>query len=182
MQGKSERGFSLIEVMFSLGILSAGVLAAASVLAAGMQNLASSPGDVIITQKAAEAIEGVFAARDSHKIEWDKIRNVLGETGSDGGIFLDGPQALHRSGSDGLMNTADDAAQPIEEVPLPGADGIFNTADDISLELLGYTRKVEIKDVPNSGGQLRSVTVTMTYRAGKNERSYTLVTYISVYA
>jgi prepilin-type N-terminal cleavage/methylation domain-containing protein len=182
MQTQNQRGFSLIEVMFSLGILTAGVLGAASVLAAGMKNLSSSPGDVIVTQKAAEAIEGVFAARDSHKVEWAKVRNVHGETGADGGIFLDGPQPLHGSGSDGLMNTADDASQPLEEVPLPGADGIFNTADDISQQLVGFSREIEIKDIPGTGGQLRSVTVTMTYKHGQSERKYTLTTYISVYA
>jgi prepilin-type N-terminal cleavage/methylation domain-containing protein len=181
MPHNSQRGFSLIEVMFSLGILTVGILSAAAVLAAGMQNLASSPGDVIITQKAAEAIEGVFAARDSHKIEWDKVRNVYGETGNDDGIFLDGPQPLHRSGSDGLMNTSDDAAQPIEEVPLPGADGVFGTADDIAQELVGYTRKIEIRDVPGNT-QLRTITVTMTYKSGQSERTYTLTTYISAYA
>ena len=81
------------------------MLAAAAVMAAGVQNLSSSPGDVIVTQKAAQAVEAVFAARDSHKLTWAQIRNVNGGTGSDGGVFLDGPHAMTSAGTDGLVNT-----------------------------------------------------------------------------
>ena len=61
-----------------------------------------------MTQKAAQAIEAVFGARDSHKVTWAQIRNVNGASGSDGGIFLDGPQPLPQAGPDGLVNTGDD--------------------------------------------------------------------------
>ena len=89
--------------MIALGVLTVGVLGAAAVLATGMQHLSSSPADVVVTQKAAQAIEAVFSARDSHKVTWAQIRNVKGASGSDGGIFLDGPQSLHngRSGRTG---------------------------------------------------------------------------------
>jgi hypothetical protein len=144
--------------------------------------LSSSPADVIVTQKAAEAIEGVFAARDSHKLDWSKIKNVHGDSGSDNGVFLDGPQPLREPGSDGLDNTSDDAAQPVETIPLPGPDKVFGTADDDELSLVNFTREITIRDVPNEGGQLRSITVKLTYRSGTVERSYVLSTYISVYA
>ena len=104
--------------MIALGVLTTGVLGAAGVLAAGMQNLSSSPADVIVTQKAAQAIEAVFSARDSHKLTWAQIRNVNGR-GSDGGIFLDGPQPLKLAGADGLVNTADDTAT-VETVDAAG--------------------------------------------------------------
>ena len=74
MKASSPKGFSLIEVMFSLAVLTVGVLGAAAVLAAGVQNLSSSPGDVVVTQKAAQAVEAVFAARDSHKLTWAQIQ------------------------------------------------------------------------------------------------------------
>ncbi len=77
----SQNGFSLVETVIALGVLTVGVLGAAAVLATGMQHLSSSPADVIVTQKAAQAIEAVFSARDSHKLTWAQIRNVQGRGG-----------------------------------------------------------------------------------------------------
>jgi hypothetical protein len=174
-------GFSLVEVMFALGVLTVGVLGAAGVLSAGMQNLGTSPSDVIVTQKATQAIEAVFAARDSHKLKWAQIRNVSGESGTDNGVFLDGPHPLTLAGNDGLVNTGDDP-DAIESVPMPGADRIFNTGDDKDLTLSGFTREIAIRDVPGESGQLRSVTVTITFKSGTQTRTYKLSTYISAYS
>jgi hypothetical protein len=105
-------------------------------------------------------------------------------TGTDGGIFLDGPQSIRTLGSDGLFNTTVGAAQPIETMKFPGPDQILNTADDVTVSLAGYTREILIRDVAgeivNGVSNLRSVTVTVTYQGGL--RKYTLVTYISNYS
>ena len=167
--------------MFALGILTTGVLSAAAVMAAGMQNLASSPADVLVTQKAAQAIEAVFAARDSHRLTWAQIRNDAGESGHDNGVFLDDPQQLYLAGADGLVNTGDDEDE-IESVTLPGKDRTLGTADDSLVTLVQYTRQITIRDVVGEAGQLRTVTVTMKYRSGTSERTYTLSTLISAYS
>jgi type II secretory pathway pseudopilin PulG len=177
----SQTGFSLVEAVIALGVLTVGVLGTAAVLATGMQHLSSSPADVVVTQKAAQAIEAVFSARDSHKVTWAQIRNVKGPLGSDGGIFLDGPQPLYTAGPDGLVNTSDDDSA-IETVKLPGKDQVLGTADDQTLTLSQYTREIAIRDVANENGQLRSVTVIMTYRSGPTTKTYTLVTFISAYS
>ena len=57
MMLSSAKGFSLAETVIALGVLTTGVLGAAAVLATGMQNLSSSPGDVVSAQKAAQAGE-----------------------------------------------------------------------------------------------------------------------------
>ena len=181
MQMSSEKGFSLIEVMVAVAVLTIGVMGAAAVLTAGMQNLASSPADVIVAQKASQAIEAVFAARDSHKLTWAQIRNVKGASGNDGGIFLDGPQALHTAGPDGLVNTADDDAA-IETNVTPGKDQTYGTADDQHVVLNGFTRETAIRDVPSENGNLRSITVTLTYQSGPTKRTYTLSSLISAYS
>jgi type II secretory pathway pseudopilin PulG len=180
-QSSNASGFSLVETVVALGVLTVGVLGTAGVLSAGMQNLSSSPGDVIVTQKATQAIEAVFSARDSHRLTWAKIRNVVG-AGADGGIFRDGPQPLRLAGDDGLVNTADDAAQPIETVILPGPDQLLGTADDVTVTLNGYTREIWIRDVLNENGNLRQITVTITYQNGPTKRTYTLTTFISAYS
>jgi prepilin-type N-terminal cleavage/methylation domain-containing protein len=186
----TERGFSLLETMIAVGVLSVGLLGAAAVITQGMQRVASSPGDVITTQKAAEAIESVVSARDSHKITWAQLQNVAGGSGSDGGVFLDGPQPLRYQGPDGLLNTADDGA--VESMVLPGKDQILGTADDTTVWLTQYTREIKIRDVANvplncglpgpDPCTLRSVTVTIVYQLGRDRRTYTLTTYMSNYS
>ena len=128
-----------------------------------MQNLSSSPADVVTTQKAAEAMEAVFSARQSGKLTWTQIKNVSGASGSDGGIFLDGPQPLYLPGTDGLVNTADDAAAGVETVRLPGKDQTLNTADDQVITLVSYTREIHDRDVAGENGQLRSIIVTIKF-------------------
>ncbi|HZR24060.1 MAG TPA: hypothetical protein VFA59_10760 [Vicinamibacterales bacterium] len=172
---RSSNGFSLAETVIAMGILTTGVLSAAAVLASGMQKLSSSPQDVIVTQKAAQAIEAVFSARDSHKLTWDQIRNV-----ADGGIFLGGPQPLKLPGPDGLVNTADDTTT--ETITMPGKDQVLGTADDTTVVLSNYTREIRIQDVANESGQLRTITVTVTFKDGPTTRTYTLSSLISSYS
>src|SRR6202011_4699378 len=105
---------------------------------------------------ATEAIESVFSARDSHMVTWAQLRNV-----SDGGIFLNGPQPLKVAGPDGVVNTADDGR--VEAIVLPGPDQQLGTADDVTQTLDGFTREIQIVDL---SADLRSVTVTITYRTG----------------
>lgn len=177
MRVSSSKGFSLAETVIALGVLTTGILGAAAVLASGMQNLSSSPMDVVTTQKASEAMEAVFSARQSGKLTWTQINNV-----SNGGVFLDGQQPLNKAGLDGLVNTADDAAAGIETVTLPGADHNLNTADDQITSLTAFTRQIQIQDVANENAQLRSIVVTIRYRNGPTTRTYTLTTYISSYS
>jgi prepilin-type N-terminal cleavage/methylation domain-containing protein len=178
----SEQGFSLIETVIALGVLAVGVLGTAAAMTTGMQNLSSSASDVIVTQKAAQLIEAVFSARDSHKLTWAQIRNGKGASGSDNGVFLDGPQSIYLSGPDGLVNTADDLQQPIETTTLPGRDQVIGTGDDTLMTLSNFTREVVIRDIPNENGELRSIVVTITYRNGQMKREYKLVTYISAFS
>jgi type II secretory pathway pseudopilin PulG len=180
MQMSSESGFSVVETIVSIGVLTTGIIGAAAVLVAGMTNLNSSPADVVVTQKASQAVEAVFAARDSHKLTWSQIRNVRGTSGNDGGVFLDGPQPLKKAGADGLVNTADDTT--VETVVLPGKDQMIGTSDDQTLTLNQFQREIAIADVAGENGQLRSITVTITYQNGPTKRTYVLTTFISSYA
>jgi type II secretory pathway pseudopilin PulG len=175
MDACSQKGFSLAETVVALGVLVTGVLGAAAVLTTGMRNLSSSPADVVVTQKAAQAVEAVFSARDSHRLTWAQIKNA-----SDGGVFLDGPQLLKLAGADGLVNTADDTTT--ETLTLPGRDQTLGTTDDSTVTLSNYTREMTIRDVANENGQLRSIVVTVRYQDGPTIRTYTLTTLISAYS
>lgn len=186
MKISSSKGFSLVETMIALGVLTTGVLGTAAVISKGMQNLSSSPADVVVTQKAAEAVEAVFSARDSHKLTWAQIRNT-----GDGGIFLAGAQPVRFAGDDGLVNTADDVTCHVPESPscvefmqLPGKDQTLGTADDKDARVFydTYTREIKITDITGTNGELRLIEVTVTYWNGPTKREYVLKTYISAYS
>jgi len=175
----TERGFSLVETMIASGVLTVGLLGVAGVFAKGVQRVGNSPMELIATQKASEAIESVYTARDSRSHSWNEIKNVRGATGSDGGIFLDGPQPLREPGVDGLVNTADDGT--IQRLVSPGPDGLMNTADDEVLELNMFTREIEIRDITPTLRQIR-ITIHYSTGGGPEIRDFVLVTYISSYA
>jgi type II secretory pathway pseudopilin PulG len=168
----SNRGFSLVETVIALGVMTTALLGLAALMTAGMRRIASAPGDLTATQKASEAIESMFSARDTHTLTWAQLRNV-----ADGGVFLGGPQSLRTPGSDGLIDTADDGA--VETVTYPGKDQILGTADDVVMSFTGFTREIQIRDVePN----LRSITVIIRYPQGATMRTYSLTSYVSNYA
>jgi type II secretory pathway pseudopilin PulG len=167
-----ESGFSLLETIVAIGVLTVGALGMAGVFTQGMQRTISSPGELIATQKAAEAIESVFSARDSHTITWAQIRNE-----NHGGVFLNGPQPLRIPGADGVVNTHDDG--PTESVDLPGPDQILGTGDDVTQTLDTFTREILITDISDD---LRSITVTITYKSGPQTRAYSITAYISTWA
>jgi hypothetical protein len=171
----ADAGVSLIETMIAMLVLTVGAIGMASVFLYGMQSATSSPNELIATQKAAEAIESVFSARDSHTITWDQLRNA-----SDGGIFVDGATDMKVAGQDGILNTADDGA--IESTPMPGPDQVLGTDDDTRQTLTGFTREITISELSPASPDLRMVTVVIRYQAGTVTRAYTLSAYISRYA
>ena len=173
------KGFSLAETVIALGVLTTGVLGAAGVLAAGMQNLSSSPADVVVTQKAAQAIEAVFSARDSHKLTWAQIRNVNGAAATAASSSTAPAAEAGRSGWTGEHRRRHDGRN--HDVAGQG-DQLLGTADDVVITLNGYTREIKIRDVINENGELRSIVVTITYQSGPTKRTYTLSSFISSYS
>lgn len=179
---RSDRGFSLIEVVIAMGILTVGILSLVAVLTAGVRTVAGSSSRLIAREKAREAVESVHAARDTGQVSWGNIRNV-----ADGGIFLGGAQPLKQAGTDGIVNTMDDASAPDETQHLPGYDGTLGTGDDIVVSLVGnFTREVLIEPIldinGNASTSLRRVTVTIRYRVDNAWLNYTLSTFVSSFS
>lgn len=172
----NERGFTLVEALVAMGITVVGVMSLTMVLTYGTRMLVSGQGQMIASQRASEAVETVFKARDSRVIEWDQIRNVVGE-GADAGVFLDGPREIRDAGGDGLINTADDG--DVIEIIKPGVDGLLGTEDDERTPIHGFTREIEIRDINPT---LRQIRVIVKYKSDGAEREYVLTTYVSAYA
>lgn len=170
-----EAGVTLIETLIAMLVLLIGAVGLAGAFLYGIDAATSAPNELIATQKAAEAIESVFSARDSQAVSWTELQNA-----SDGGIFLDGPQDMHLAGGDAILNTEDDLDEPIESYELPGPDrNLTTTEDNQTVELTGFTREIAISELT---AVLREVTVVITYQAGSVTRTFTLTALISAFA
>jgi len=180
---RKQSGFTLIEAMISIAVLAFGVLSLAAVYAQGIFFAGLAQYDYIAEKKAEQAVEAMFTARDTKILKWSDIQNVSGTTGSDGGVFIDGPQPILVPGPDGLVGAKSDQGSADELVITgPGPDAVFGTADDETIDLNPWmTRTITI--IPVSGEtNLRQITITMNYQVGKLHRTYTLVSYISAFA
>ena len=174
-----QKGFTLLETMVALAVLFVGLVALAAMLATSIAFENSAQADFIAQQKAAEAVESIFTARDMQTVTFAQLQNV-----SSGGIFLNGALELCNPGPDGIVDTADDNCAEPDVILKPGPDGILGTADDIQIVLSTYykmTRTVTISNIVGETG-VRMIQVTINYQTGMLTRSYTLTTYISQYA
>jgi prepilin-type N-terminal cleavage/methylation domain-containing protein len=175
---KRERGFTLIETMIAMVILSFGILSVAAFYTQGIQASNSNQMSFIAQQKAQEAMETIFTARDSGTLTFANIANV-----SQGGLFLDGPQRLCDAGPDGVLGTADDNCNiPNVIVTGPGSDNILGTADDTVINLNPWmTRTIAITPV-NGTQKLNQVTITVSSIYQGRTTQFVLVSYISGWA
>jgi prepilin-type N-terminal cleavage/methylation domain-containing protein len=181
---EAKRGFTLMETMIAIVVLTIGILGLAGVLAQGLAFMSMSQYEYIAQQKASEAIESIFTARDQGQLTWTTICNV-GSSICSGGIFVNGAQTLCDPGSDGIVGTTDDflsgggCSVSTDAVLLPGASGTFSTPTRMPLTAYNFTRNITISavtGVPN----LRTITVTITYQAGHwPQLTYTLTAAIS---
>jgi prepilin-type N-terminal cleavage/methylation domain-containing protein len=175
---RKQLGFTLLETMIAMGILSFGVLSLASFYTQGLRSSNQVQMQYIANQKAQQALETIFTARDTQLVSFTQLSNV-----SQGGIFKDGPQPLWAPGPDGLVGTADDdSTNPDVIVTGPGPDGILGTADDASIPLNPWmTRTIAIIPVPNETN-LNQVTITINYNYQGQVGQVQLVSYISSYS
>lgn len=174
----SNKGFTLLETLISLTVLSVGILALAATLADSLAYMQSSEQDFIAQQKAEEAAEAIYTAKYSNNATFAQISNNTGANPT--GLFLNGPQPLLQPGADGLVGTVADAGQPSEYILEPGPDNILGTADDVQVPLSNFTRTIAISAVPTVTN-LNQVVITMNYTAGRFNRQYVLTTYISAF-
>lgn len=176
-------GFTLVETLIALVVLAVGILSMAAMLGTCVALMSTSEYDYIAQQKALEAVESIYTARDLQQTSWVNINNT-----TSGGIFLSGPQQLCAPGPDGIIGTQDDDCTQPDYIAKPNpATGFLDTTPTISangdaeVQLASFRRTITINPVVGST-DLRQIIVTINYTAGRFQRSYTLTTYISQYS
>jgi prepilin-type N-terminal cleavage/methylation domain-containing protein len=190
-KASAQRGFTIIETMIAIAIMSIGILTLVAAFATAVGAAQNSQENLVARQKALEAMESIYTARNTQQITFAQIGNI-----PSGGIFTAGPTQLLASGPDGLVNTADDlnfpangpcAAGP-ECLVLPGLDGVLGTADDVGMSLANFTRQIQINPVLEADGvttdpNLKQIVVTVSYFTGTSTapRTYTVNALISAF-
>jgi prepilin-type N-terminal cleavage/methylation domain-containing protein len=182
---QDERGFTLVEVMISVVILTIGLLSMLSVFGIAMAATQTAQENGTAKQLANEAVESILTARETANVTWTQIQN----TGA-GGIFLPGFQPVDCPGVDGIVGTADDAACGPQIMEQPGPTGIYvgTCPPDVCTPLTNFQRQIQILPVFPVGNPvpiptLRQLTITVQYNTPqfKLPRQYVLNTYISQY-
>ncbi len=179
---RGESGTSLIEVMIASFFLTVALTAVAMTMTQGVMAVYISQDQLIAKQKAQEAIESVFVARNTQEITWAQIQN----TNVTGGIFLTGYQPIRNMGLDGVANTADDAADTAETITYPGKDGLLGTADDVTVTLTVFDRQITISNVllPNNSvdPDIRRIDVDVRYSIRGIQKTVRVSSLISRFA
>lgn len=175
---RTQKGFTFIEVLIALGVLTFGVLSLVSIFTQGLRASYQTQIQYIAQQKAQEALETIFTARDTKLLSWAQIANV-----SKGGVFKDNAQPLCASGPDGLFGTEDDLTSSPDVITIgPGPDGVFGTSDDVVINLNPWmTRTIAITPVATTPN-LNQVTITINWTFQGQSSSYVIVSYISNYS
>jgi hypothetical protein len=171
-------GFGLIEAMIAGIILIVGLAALAGLFAHSLTHLQYTREDLIAKQKAREALEAVYTARNDSTIGFAGIQNA-----NAGGIFLNGFQPLFLAGPNGIVGTAGQSSILDRQV-LPGPDGIIGTADDVILPLNNFQRQIIIQPLFDANGNInpdiRQIAVTVQVTSlQRGTRNYTVTGYIS---
>ena len=184
-----QKGFTLVETMIAAAVLTVGILSLAAVLADAIAYMSVSEDDYIAQQKASEAVESIFTARDQGQATWSTICNV-GSAICSNGIFLTGSMPLCNPNTDGIIGTQDDfngtacagGLTNTDSILVPNASGNFNPP--VQHPLSTFSRTIVISNVVDGSGNpianLREIQVTITYTSGRfKNRTYTLTSYIS---
>lgn len=155
---KSEAGFSLVEMVVAMLVLTIGLLAVASSI--GYALLVSNRGRGVTNAKmlVVSMLEQMETLRDTGQLHFNEISNSQVTGSSFTGFPTTFLPVSRTPGPDGVFGTADDLISA-------GPNGIYGDSDDFTDESLarpGYTRQVIITTLPTND-YLKKIQVTLRY-------------------
>lgn len=172
-----EAGFSLLEMVVAITLLTFGLLGAASAI--GYAMVTSNHGRSITNTKllAVSILEQMETLRDTNNLTFGQIANV-GQVDNAGAVkvfagFQPGFQQVSTNpGPDGIFGTSDDLIDA-------GGDGVYGTIDDFvnpNFALVGITRQIQ---VTNLSSTLKKIQVTVTYSVNGGQQQLTAISYLN---
>lgn len=173
-----EAGFSIVELVLALVILTIGLLGMASAIGYGL--MATNRGRNITNTKllVISILEQMETLRNTRELTFGQISNV-GQVNNTGAArnFAGFPNTFQpisiNPGPDGVFGTADDLLDP-------GPDQTYGTGDDFVNQTLArpnYGRRILITTLSSD---LKRVEVTLTFPGGAGEtRTMTAISYLN---
>ena len=145
---QSEAGFSLVEAVVAIFILTIGLIGTAAALTFALEFGALSKNITSAKTVIVSTIEEIESLRNARRLEYKQIANTGSVDNTDSPNpftgFVPGFQPISLSpGPDGVNGTSDDMTDA-------GPDGTYGTGDDFNnpaLERSGYTRQITISDI-----------------------------------
>ncbi|MEW6732966.1 MAG: prepilin-type N-terminal cleavage/methylation domain-containing protein [Acidobacteriota bacterium] len=192
---KNEQGFSLIEVIIAILIITTGLLALSAALVIGITLPGRARQQEIAKQLAAQIMESIIAAKEATRPGFSSFDSLNYTTGTPAGRFVPGVAAMLESGPDNVFGTCDDGQPPGPFNPVctgmgtriiqldidPGPDGIYsNRSDNRTNSLLTFTREIIITDLTPAPVTSKQITVRVNFTTPTGSRdSVTLVCQLS---
>jgi type II secretory pathway pseudopilin PulG len=172
----NQSGFSYLEVIFAIMIMTVGVGAMLSAISLAMIRQAETSSKNTARQVTSSALESIFAARDLRNNNplnnWAALYNDT----TVGGIFKSGwtPVRLD-AGKDGVNGTADDACAT-------GQNCTVGAYTNTSPEMAGVQRQIIIADIPEAGIptiRKKRIQIDVRYNVGQQVRTEQIITLIT---
>jgi prepilin-type N-terminal cleavage/methylation domain-containing protein len=181
-----ERGFTLLEVLVAMAIMIVGLLSLAYGIGLGLEGVQMSTMDTIAREKAREAMEDVFTARDTSTISFSQICNIPASgSNSNNCLFVTGYTPMYTADSLGLVNTNAAANNAVETFLVPGPSGVLGGTDQpAALTLSGFQRQITVTPISSPDGHetLAIVEVDIFYKPLPWQSRYvTMITVMSAY-
>jgi type II secretory pathway pseudopilin PulG len=158
---KGERGFSLLEAIVAIFIMTIGLIGTAGAITYALQFGAISQNVTRAKLSVVATFEEIETLRNTRRLNYRQIANIGNVDNSEAvnpfaGFAAGFKPVSTQPGADGVNGTADDLRSA-------GADGRFGTNDDFdnqALALSGYSRQITITDLSKS---LKKIEVKIRY-------------------
>jgi type II secretory pathway pseudopilin PulG len=187
---RQEKGFSLIEIMIAILIVTTGLLALSAALIIGVTLPGRARQQEIAKQLANTIMESIIAAKESSRPGFSTFESLNDNTGNPPGRFRSGVTTMLVAGPDGVYGTCDDgqtgAFNPtcgsfgtnVMEFDIdPGGDGIYTRddkgidkrADNRKRKLFMFTREIKITNI-NTNTKEFEVIVNFSTPTGSRDK------------
>ena len=159
-----EGGFSLLEVIVAMFIITIGLIGVASAISYALMASNRGRGTTNAKMLIVSILEEMETMRDTGQLHFNEISNsqVVGST------FTGFPATFQpvstTPGPDGVFGTADDLIDP-------GPDRVYGNSDDFTNPALarpGVSRQIIISTLPDND-YLKKIQVTLRYSPGGGE-------------